>query len=295
MRKFAFTIFALALLFSPAAAAQQPPAPPQGTAAPQITIPAYADSPEGLKQLVTAMVEATKNNDQKTLAAYAQSLRLPNPETWFKDVFGEVLGTQIAEAHGLLDERLHAALFESLSGILKDQFADFEIQQFKKPCEPASDMSFYSILLMRRRRIPLYLAKFSKPNDSHVRMMGFFAYVDDAFRFLGVIRVDSLRALPGSKVVRIGGNVQQAKLDKIVRPHYPEAAKNYRIQGTVRLHGQIGRDGTISALQLINGSCLLAEAAVEAVSQWRYSPTLLDGVPVIVDTTIDVVFTLGGR
>ncbi len=268
MHRFPCAVFVLTLLFAPAAAAQQPPGPPQDTAALQITIPAYPDSPDGLNQLVAALVEATKNNDQKTLAAYTQSLRLLNPETWFKDVFGELLGAQIAEAHGFLDERLHAALFESLSGILKDQFTDFKIQRFEKPCEPASDKSFYTVLLMRRQRVPLYLAKFTKPNDLHVRVMGFFAYVAGAFRFLGVIRVDSLRALPDSKVVRIGGNVQQAKLDKIVRPNYPDAAKDNRIQGTVRMQGLIGKDGTIGALRVIDGSCVLAESAVKAVSQW---------------------------
>lgn len=289
MRKLLSLIILATLLFPLAAAAQQAAA----VSEPTITVPAYPDSPDGLKQLVTVMVEATRNSDQKTLAAYAQSLRLPDPNSWFKDTFGEVLGTQIAESHGPLRERLHAALFEGLSGILNDQFADFKIQRFEKPCDPASDMTFYSILLLRRRRIPLYLAQFTKPNDSHARVMGFFAHVDGAFRYLGVIRVDSLRALPGSNVVRIGGNVQQAKLVKIVRPHYPEAAKDNYIQGTVRLYGLIGSDGTIGALQVLGGSCVLAEEAVKAVSQWRYNPTLLNGEPVVVATTIDVVFSLG--
>ncbi len=239
------------------------------------------------------MVEATKINNQKTLAAYAESLRLPDPDAWFKDTFGEVLGTQIAESHGALRERLHVSLFEGLSGILNDQFADFTIQRFEKPCEPATDKTFYTVLLMRRQHVPLYLAKFTKPHESRIRIMGFFAYVNGAFRYLGIIRVEQLRALPGSKVIRQGGNVQQAKLVNIVRPHYPEAARDNHIQGTIRLYALVSADGTIGALQVIDGSCLLAEAAVKAVNQWRYNPTLLNGEPVHVMTTIDVVFTLG--
>ncbi|HKD49913.1 MAG TPA: energy transducer TonB [Candidatus Acidoferrum sp.] len=60
----------------------------------------------------------------------------------------------------------------------------------------------------------------------------------------------------------------------------------------MRLHAIIGKDGSISNLVVLKGYCSLAKASVKAVSQWRYSPTLLLGQPVEVDTTIDVVFAL---
>ncbi|MGE5489112.1 MAG: energy transducer TonB [bacterium] len=92
--------------------------------------------------------------------------------------------------------------------------------------------------------------------------------------------------------IRIGGNVQQAKLVRQVKPAYPPLAKQARIQGVVRFTAIIARDGTISNLQLVSGHPLLVPAAQAAVSQWVYQPTLLNGEPVEVITQIDVDFKL---
>jgi protein TonB len=94
------------------------------------------------------------------------------------------------------------------------------------------------------------------------------------------------------KRIVVGGNVQQARLINQVRPVYPPLAKQARIQGTVRLQAVIARDGTIQELQVMSGHPLLVQSALDAVRQWRYQPTLLNGEPVEVSTTIDVVFTL---
>ncbi|MGC2331795.1 MAG: TonB family protein [Candidatus Acidiferrales bacterium] len=93
--------------------------------------------------------------------------------------------------------------------------------------------------------------------------------------------------------VRIGGNVMQAKAIDRVQPVYPAIARAAHVQGTVVLHAIISKDGTVQQLQLVSGPPLLVNAAMDAVRQWRYSPTELNGEPVEVDTTIQVVFTLG--
>jgi len=92
--------------------------------------------------------------------------------------------------------------------------------------------------------------------------------------------------------IRVGGNVQSAKIISQPKPVYPPLAKQARIQGTVRFTAIIGRDGAIQNLQLISGHPLLVPSAQEAVKQWRYQPTLLNGEPVEVITQIDVNFTL---
>lgn len=94
--------------------------------------------------------------------------------------------------------------------------------------------------------------------------------------------------------IRVGGNVEQAALVHQVMPQYPQIAKTAHISGTVILHAIIAKDGTVQELQYISGPPLLMRAAMDAVRQWRYKPTLLNGDPVEVDTTISVVFTLGG-
>lgn len=93
--------------------------------------------------------------------------------------------------------------------------------------------------------------------------------------------------------IHVGGNVQSAKLLRQIIPTYPPIAKTAHISGTVILHAIIAKDGSIQALAYVSGPPLLMRNAMEAVRQWRYQPTELNGEPVEVDTTISVVFTLG--
>jgi protein TonB len=95
---------------------------------------------------------------------------------------------------------------------------------------------------------------------------------------------------PGA--IRVDGSVQQSKLQSQPRPVYPALAKQARISGVVHLNALIGKDGSVKNLQVISGHPLLIQAALDAVKQWTYAPTLLNGQPVEVVTTIEVNFTL---
>lgn len=92
--------------------------------------------------------------------------------------------------------------------------------------------------------------------------------------------------------VRVGGDVQSAKLLKRVVPLYPQMARQARVSGTVHLLGIIARDGAVQRLQVLSGHPLLRQAALDAVSQWVYRPTILNGQPVEVEAPIDVIFNL---
>jgi TonB family protein len=96
----------------------------------------------------------------------------------------------------------------------------------------------------------------------------------------------------GAQKIRVGGNVQQTKLIEKVAPVYPPDAKAARIQGVVHLEATIGKDGRILELKTIGGHPILVPSAMEAVKQWVYEPTLLNGNPVEVVTQIDVNYTL---
>ncbi len=92
--------------------------------------------------------------------------------------------------------------------------------------------------------------------------------------------------------IRQGGRVQEALILRRVMPVYPVLARQARISGVVRLEGIIGRDGTVQQLRVISGHPLLVKAALEAVRQWLYRPTLLNDDPVEVISPIDVNFHL---
>jgi protein TonB len=92
--------------------------------------------------------------------------------------------------------------------------------------------------------------------------------------------------------VRVGGDVESAKLIYAPHPAYPQIAISTRSQGTVRLEAIIAADGRTRNLRVLSGPPLLVHAAMDAVQQWKYQPTLLNGAPVEVVTEIEVNFTL---
>ncbi len=93
--------------------------------------------------------------------------------------------------------------------------------------------------------------------------------------------------------VPVTSTIEAAKLISRIQPIYPPLAIQARIQGRVVLHAIISKEGGVSELQVLSGHPLLVNAALNAVRQWRYSPTLLSGQAVEVETTITVSFVLG--
>ena len=92
--------------------------------------------------------------------------------------------------------------------------------------------------------------------------------------------------------IRVGGGVSEANLIHRIQPVYPPLAKTTHVEGTVEFTATISKHGLIENLQLVRGHPLLVNAAREAILQWRYRPTLLNGEPVEVITDIVVKFTL---
>jgi protein TonB len=87
----------------------------------------------------------------------------------------------------------------------------------------------------------------------------------------------------------------EGSLIRRVQPVYPPLARSARVQGSVLLAAEISKDGTIKDLKLISGHPMLVPAAIQAVSQWRYRPYVLNGEAIEVETQITVNFILGGN
>ncbi len=92
--------------------------------------------------------------------------------------------------------------------------------------------------------------------------------------------------------LKVSEGVLDGQLMVRIEPRYPPLALQTRQEGSVLLHAIIGRDGRISSLQVVSGSPLFVQAAIGAVKEWRYRPTLLNGEPVEVETSIAVTFRL---
>jgi periplasmic protein TonB len=95
-----------------------------------------------------------------------------------------------------------------------------------------------------------------------------------------------------TKAIPVVSKVQEAKLLVRIEPAYPDLAIRARISGTVILQVTVDEEGNVADIQVLSGRPMLNEAALEAVRQWKYSPTLLNGEPVSVVATVNVVFTL---
>ena len=96
------------------------------------------------------------------------------------------------------------------------------------------------------------------------------------------------------KKVNISAGVSSGLLLQKTVPLYPPIAKAARVSGTVVLQATISKTGTIENLRVISGPAMLQQSAMDAVKSWRYRPYLLNGEPVEVETSVNVVFTLGG-
>jgi protein TonB len=95
-----------------------------------------------------------------------------------------------------------------------------------------------------------------------------------------------------AKRIRVASRVAEANLIHDVTPQYPPEAGRARIEGTVVLMAVIGTDGTVKDMRVESGLPILAQAAMDAVKQWRYRPYMVNGEPVEVDSRITINFTL---
>ncbi len=87
-------------------------------------------------------------------------------------------------------------------------------------------------------------------------------------------------------------HIDPALLTRRIEPVFPPLARQTRRSGKVELHALIGTDGSVQELQVVSGDPLFVNSALEAVRQWHYRPTYLNGQPVEIDTFITVIYTL---
>ena len=109
----------------------------------------------------------------------------------------------------------------------------------------------------------------------------------------GIFRSQGHRAeVRQAAVIRVASSIQEGLLIHKTLPLYPPIPRNAGIQGTVVLQARISRTGSIEDLRVISGPMMLQQAAKDAVQQWQYKPYLLNGEPVEVETTVNVIFKL---
>ena len=133
------------------------------------------------------------------------------------------------------------------------------------------------------------------PGGSGLGLQGLGRGFPDGLRTIGdgIRPVAPPAPVPVVRTIRTS-SMQEGNLIRRVQPVYPPLARSARIQGPVVLVAIISKAGVIENLRVLSGHPMLVPAAIDAVSQWRYRPYILNSEPVEVETQVTVNFTLGG-
>jgi TonB family protein len=247
-----------------------------------------SNSPEALKALLTEILAAVKSNDTAKYSAYFSSLAFPDDGAWLTKEFGPTEGLRLNSKYMQLQPQEPEDLQKLFAYALRDNRTNVTVEAYARGAEPKMGALRAAIEAMVDSTT-IYTADGRDPGNQYPVALGNYVYVDGAFRFLSGQVLQALSTAPPVRI-RIGGNVASAKLRHKVDPVYPLEAQAAHIKGTVRLHVVLGVDGTPMSLEVVSGHPVLANSAVEAVRQWQYAPTTLNGAPVEVDTLIDVEF-----
>ena len=263
------------------------------------TASAYSESQEGLRTLVQGMVNAAASKNTDKMNSYFSSLTIPNHVAWFAKVFGSEEGARLDAKYSELLPRVPSRLNQRFSHALDGQMNDVSISVSEKAAN-SSGILDRAIFAAMQQPVPIYRANGIGPiyNSSSPGPMsrfpiylGDFVFVDGAFRYIDSEVFDALSTAPPLRI-RQGGNVTAATIIYQPAPRYPDKARADHVEGSVFLHIIVDKDGAVKNLEVINGNPLLVNAAMDAVKQWRYKPTLLNGKPVEVDTVVTVTFRL---
>lgn len=249
---------------------------------------AYAESSDGLKQLVTDLIALAHKKDKAALSAAFESLELPNHSEWFNSEFGSAEGM-------ILDAQYSALLRESrrnLDEFLKHLSPDATISvSVSTPTSTPNPTSIDDFAIGRMSHPLAIYAAIIPGKNGYSSILNDFIYVNGAFRHVEPWVWYKLKNAPVGRI-RMGGSVMAAKIKKKINPAYPAGARSGFVQGTVRVRVVLAVDGTVKDAQIVSGDSQLTQNTLEAVRQWVYEPTLLNGVPVEVETVVDVVFSL---
>jgi len=280
-----------------------------------------ANTTEGLKELLLEMRAAAQDGNQNELAALVKQTEIPDCDAWLHKMYDSEKADSWME---LCDSKALAPKEASMGELFKrlaNADGRFLTRTVNENPQPGRGLE-WGWLQAVKQPLDIYWASWlptSESNESRAEPIGYFIFIEGGFRWCSIIQFARMRtedqsnpaspsdgaplALPLTNPalppppnptrIRVGGNVAAANLIHSVQPTYPPGALSQHITGTVLLHVILATDGSVQTIDVVSGPDALRQAAVDAVKGWRYRPTLLNGKPIEVDTTIQVIFNIG--
>jgi TonB family protein len=286
---------------------------PLGTRAqsPQDTAPAlkgggetYPNTPEGLQSLIEQILQAARTNNRTTETELIRNLLIPDNSTWFTDEYGPGFGASLAAAYHQEMPNLQEEIRSVYEGNAKRGWTNPKILRYTDPESVNSPIDTF--LNCMDNLVPLYATAFQgdtprfyvslkiggkvKP-PSLGDLDGYFIYDRSGFRF---IPSDVLMKLPSERPVRLhlDLNIMRSKIIKEVQVRIPQDAIAKHISGIAIVEVLLDVNGNIKEAKSVQGDPILSAALMDAVKQWRFAPTTLDGDPVEVDLQIPFTFEI---
>jgi TonB family protein len=251
----------------------------------------FPETVEGLTATLRSIFDAEKAQEGAKSAALYATLAIPDHAAWFANTFGDAEGVRLEAKYSEGQEQSSLRLKKRVQWCLAQGKTVLGVHLYVTPADSTIPLT-KAVLTAMTHATRMYQASCSTgPEDKTVYALGDFVYVQGGFRYMDEEVMRALSTAPPMRV-RVGGEVQSAKLVNHVKPVYPHEAWIAGIEGIVKLHVLLGTDGSVKEVQVVSGHPLLVQAALDAVRDWKYKPTTLNGVPVEIDTEIDVEFSL---
>jgi TonB family protein len=268
--------------------------PPQSSAS-------YPNTSDGLQNLIGDILRAVKTRDSAKEAELISSLLIPEDSTWFTDEYGPGFGASLGAAYRRAVPDLAQEIKAIYEANVQASRMNPKILRYGDPESVNAPIDHF--LNCMNQVVPLYQTAFvgdrpmfqmtTKPGGGGSvtagDLNGYFVYANGGFRY---IPSEILMKLPNERPIRIhlGMNVMQSKVINRVFPRYPPEAIAKHLGGKVVVRLELDRDGKIQEAKVVDGDPILSQALLEAVRQWQFEPTRLDGDPVEVEVDVEMVF-----
>jgi len=253
----------------------------------------YANTREGLKQLLSDMRAVAKEGNEERLVALVKGTEIPNCDAWLHKMYDS---DKADSWMGLCDAKVLASKETSIHELFnRIAHEDGRILTRKVNDNPQPGKGLeWGWLQAIKQPLDIYWASWlpsNEPTESEADPIGYFMFIDGGFRWESGIQ--SFKPSQTRKA-----NFVMPKLVQRVDPVYPAEAAANHISGTVRVYFVIGADGVVhikpraTKEQGFSDDPDLVRAAEDAVRHWRYQPLTINGKPVDMDLHADIVFAL---
>lgn len=242
-----------------------------------------ADNKDALKQAIQQILTASRQGEQDRVTALVNDLTIQDPVTFFGLTFEESTAGELATRYSQNTETIETYLFDVFTKFGKEKKTSIRVKRYTKEKDGKPKSGRAKVFANMENPKALYTLELKGSRKTGKRSMWYFIHSNGKFQFASGMNVSNLP-------IRVSSRHQATKRWRSVRPTYPPEAALAKIEGTVRLEVLIYPEGTIQRIHALSGPPELHEAAIKAVLQWRYEPTLLQGQPVPVITLIDILF-----